>query len=126
MVENQSNYAHVIERVARTETAVASLESDMQVVMSGVSDIRNMLVEQNKPEPTNVIGWLGVGFSVMVMIAALLFGITEYVYMQVEPLREENQEIKSELSDLRKWKNKTHYEFGVIHERLGIVPSSDG
>ena len=111
------NYAHVLERVAKTEQAVTALEGDVKAVASTVNDIRAIIIEQNKPEPPNVIGWIGVGFTVVSLIGILLFGMAEYVHMQIEPMRLRMSERQKPIDEFWMFKNEMHYEMGRVHER---------
>lgn len=111
------NYAHVLERVAKTEQAITALEGDVKAVASTVNDIRSIILEHNKPEPPNVIGWIGVGFTVVSLIGILLFGMAEYVQMQIDPIRDTMAARQKPLDEFWMFKNEMHYEMGKIHER---------
>lgn len=109
VTERESNYAHVLERVAKTETSVAALENDMRTVMTGVSDIRKMLMESQKGKDPNYGMWIG-------LVAAVLFGVAQYVDMGLEPLEDTIVQRQGVIQTFQDFKHQTHYEFGMIHE----------
>lgn len=112
VTERETNYAHVLERVAKTETSVAALENDMRTVMAGVSDIRGMLMESQKGKDPNYGLWIG-------LVAAGLLGIAQYVDITLDPLEVTVANRGTDVSNFYEFKHQTHYEFGMLHEWRG-------
>ena len=116
VTDNEPNYAHVLERVAKTETSVAALENDMRTVMAGVSDIRGMLMESQKAKDPNYGLIVGGVFTLLAALGSTLVGVVEYVDLTLEPMRQEMAERQEPIDQFWMFKNEMHYEMGRIHE----------
>lgn len=114
VTERESNYAHVLERVAKTETSVQALENDMRTVMAGVSDIRGMLMDSQKGKDPNYGLWIG-------LVAAGLLGVAQYVDITLEPIEQLINARQEVIENFGSFKHEMHYEVGRLHENKELM-----
>lgn len=103
----------IVAKVFHTDAEVQSLKRETASIASSLSRIENYII--NKP-PVNMIGIISIGVTVVSLIAASLFAMTQYVNMVNAPLRMEIDQQTQKIEELQEFKGDVNYEMGIIHE----------
>jgi chaperonin cofactor prefoldin len=102
----------VWEKVMHTDARVTAMESQIKDVSSSVSRIENLLINKQETSP---LAWFGVIFSVLTLVGGLVWGMTQYMALQLDPIEDDLQARDAIVQAYYEFKNQTHYEMGQIH-----------
>ncbi len=122
--EHSHSREEIWQQVYRTESRVSAIEQQVSDIGTAVSRIEQHIL--NRPA-FNVLGWTGVGITVLSLIGAALFAVVNYVTLMMDPVKQDIvknesliesrfEKLYDELDELEEFKHQTHYEFGVLHE----------
>lgn len=104
--KDSSEENELIRKVYHTDARVTAMEGQLSSITAGMGRIEAKMMEQ--PE-TNYLSWF-------LAIAAVMFGVAQYVELVNDPIRALMAQRNEPIVDFREFKQETHYEMGKIHE----------
>lgn len=110
---SDDHFADLQSKVHHTDARVTAIEREVGSLGDQLTRIEHYLID--KP-PVNYAAWVGVILTVILMFSGSLFAISEYVDLQLTPIRDELVAHERDVDKLREFQSQAHYEFGVIHE----------
>jgi chaperonin cofactor prefoldin len=102
----------VWEKVMHTDARVTAMESQIKDVSISVNRIETMLLNKQETSP---LAWFGVIFSVLTLVGGLVWTMTQYMALQLDPIEADLKSRDAVVQAYYEFKNQTHYEMGQIH-----------